>query len=80
MCVCVCVRSLEDIVIARQLRWLGHLARMDDHRLAKKILFGWLPQRCPAHGTRMRWREVVSVGTGREWLEEKLQDRTRGCD
>ncbi len=23
--------------------------------------------------------EVVSVGTGQEWLEEKLQDRTRGC-
>ncbi len=32
--------SLEDIVIARRLRWLGHLARMDDHRLPKKILFG----------------------------------------
>ncbi len=49
--------SLQDIVTASRLRWLGHLGRMDDHRLPKKILFGWLPQRCPAHGTRVRWRD-----------------------
>ncbi len=59
--------SLEDIVIVRQLRWLGHLARMDDHRLPKKILFGWLPQHRPAHATRMRgggisWHRTGVVG------------------
>ncbi len=56
----------------------------------------WLPQRRPAHGTRMRWRDHVrkdlkkfNIGERRwyqlaqdrsGWLEEKLQDRTRGCD
>ena len=50
--------SLEDLIVARCLRWLGHVA-MEDHRLPKKILFGWLPQRHPAHGTKMRWLDCV---------------------
>ena len=33
--------SLEDTIAARCLRWLCHMARMDDHRLPKKVL-GWL--------------------------------------
>ena len=51
--------SLEDTITARRLRWLGHLARMDDSRIPKKILFGWLPQCRPAHGTKLRWRDRV---------------------
>ncbi len=51
--------SIEDLVSARRLRWLGHLARMDDDRLPKKVLFGWLPQRRPPHGTKLRWKDRV---------------------
>ena len=51
--------SLEDMIIARRLRWLGHIARMDDGRIPKKMLFGWFPQHRPAHGARMRWRDRV---------------------
>ena len=29
---------------------VGHVARMED-RIPKRLLFGWLPQRRPAHGT-----------------------------
>ncbi len=73
--------SLEDIVIARRPRWLGHLARMDDHRLPKKILFGWLPQRHPAHGTRMRWRDRVRKDLKKFNIDERrwyqlAQDRS----
>ncbi len=64
--------SLEDIVIARRLRWLGHLARMDDHRLPKKILFGWLPQCRPAHGTRMRWRDRVRKDLKKFNIDERM--------
>ena len=41
--------SLEDLIIARRLRWLGHVARMNEERIPK-TLFGWLPQCRPAHG------------------------------
>ena len=37
-------KSLEDLVTARRLRWLGHVARMDEDRIPKRMLFGWLPQ------------------------------------
>ena len=36
---------MEDMIVLRRLRWLGHLARMDDHRLPENILFGWLSKR-----------------------------------
>ena len=66
MCVCSSVQiakyfgmeeSLENLITARRLRWLGHMARMDESRIPKRMLFGWLPQKRPAHGTRIRWRE-----------------------
>ena len=34
----------------RRLKWLGHVAQMDE--VPKKLLFGWLPERRPAHGTQ----------------------------
>ena len=58
--------SLEDLITARRLRWLGHVARMDEDRISKRMLFGWLPQRRPAHGTKMRWRDRVRKKFGIE--------------
>ena len=73
--------SLEDIIAARRLRWLGHMARMDDHRLQKKVLFGWLPQRRPVHGTKIRWRDRIRKDMMKFNIEERswfslAQDRS----
>ncbi len=51
----VCVHSsLEGLIVKRRLRWLGHVARMSQHRIP-----GWLPQTRPAHGPRLRWRDKI---------------------
>ena len=34
--------SIDHIVESRFLRWLGHVARMDDTRLPRLVLFSWL--------------------------------------
>ena len=43
----------------RRLEWLGHVARMADHRLPRICLFGWLAQVRPFHGPKRRWRDLV---------------------
>ncbi len=51
--------TIEEVIAAKRLRWVGHVARMGEDRLPKKLLFGWLPQKRPAHGTKMRWRDKI---------------------
>ena len=62
--------SLGDLIAARRLRWLGHVARMDEERVPKKMLFGRLPQQRPAHGTKMRWRDRVRKDLKKFRIEE----------
>ena len=38
---------------------VGHVACMDESQMPKEILFGWLPQWRPAHGTKQQWRDKV---------------------
>jgi len=51
--------TLVDLISCRRLCWLGHVARMGDDRL---LLFGWLPQCRPPHGShdtmRMELKQV----------------------
>ena len=53
------VESIGDLLIQWRLRWLGHVARMTDTRYPKRLLFGWLPQKRPAHGVKLHWRDKV---------------------
>lgn len=51
--------SITQKVAARRLEWLGHLARMPEHRLPQKCLFGWLPQPRPRGGPKKRWKDAI---------------------
>ena len=51
--------ALENVAIARRLRWLGHVARMQEDHISKRLLFGWLTYRKPMHACKLRWRDRV---------------------
>ena len=51
--------SMEELVMKRRLRWLGHIARMPANRLPKKVLYGELAEKRPQHGPKIRWRDRV---------------------
>ena len=53
------VETIEDMLIAHRLRWLGHLARMGPERLPKQLLFGKFEKTRPQHGTRKRCRDCI---------------------
>ena len=65
-------------VVKRRLEWLGHVARMPEHRLPKKALFGWLPRPRPPGGPQRRWRDLIrrdlkAIGVPEEkWYEATL--------
>ena len=49
----------------RRLEWLGHLARMPEHRMPKITLFSWLPQTRPCCGPRdVVKKDMKDVGIG----------------
>jgi len=50
---------LGDVISSRRLRWLGHLGRMCDSRLPKKMLFGRLSQRQLPYGVKLCWQDKV---------------------
>ena len=53
--------GMADILKKHRLRWLGHLARMESHRMPKQLLFGELLKKRPSHGTKRRWRDMAAA-------------------
>ena len=51
--------DVVDIIREYQLRWLGHVGRMNNDRIPKRVLFGELPATRPHHGPRKRWCDVI---------------------
>ena len=53
------IETVPVKVTKRRLEWLGHVARMPDHRIPKQTLFGWLLEYRPRGGPRRRWRDII---------------------
>lgn len=62
------MEAIGELVRQRQLRWAGHVARMDSTRLVKQIAFGWI------HGARRQvgGRNRVDFAKG---VHRALKDR-----
>ena len=69
---------LSDVVKSSKLRWAGHVARMEEGRMPKRLM-NWIPEgRRPRGRPRMRWEDGVrsAVTDDQEW-REVAEDRDR---
>jgi hypothetical protein len=84
----VCARaglpSIKAVLRTRRLTWLGHVARMDDGRLAKRLMFGQMAGPRPRGAQPVSLRRVYrndvlalqgGCPNGRSWYQQ-CQDRT----
>ena len=72
----VVVSSMLRKIDAAQLRWLGHLERMDEGRIAKKR-WNWTPEgRRPPGRPRKRWKDAIQ-DTLQRYDIPKLEDLRR---
>ena len=73
---------MSDLLTQYKLRWLGNVARMPDTKHPKKLLFGWLLQKRPAHGAKLRWQDKIPLNLKNCGISEsswymEAQDHTR---
>ena len=54
--------SIDFYVTRRQLRWAGHVARMDFDRLPRRMLSCWAPSRRPTGAPKMTYGRTLRKG------------------
>ena len=62
------ISGIESLLMAAQLRWIGHVIRMDDYRIPKQVFFSQL-----AHGSR-------SCGGQYKRYKDTLKANLKACD
>ena len=69
-------QSVLDRIQRRQLKWYGHLLRMEDSRWPKKI-YQWKPHRRRSRGRpQQSWRkQVTDFMKSRNMEEDMTEDR-----
>jgi hypothetical protein len=72
--------SVEEEIRARRLRWVGHVARMEENRIPKILLFSRLEKKRNPGGQKLRWKDRIQrdfkeVGIDSSKWYELAQDR-----
>ena len=67
--------SIDYLIRQARMRWLGHLGRLDDNRLCRKLLFsGCIPDLSrPVGRPRKRWNDAVLPDVKRLKLDRYVQ-------
>jgi len=74
--------SIVRVIKSRRMRWVGHLARMEESRGAYRVLVGKSEGKRPLGRTRRRWEDNIKMGFqevgygSMDWIE-LAQDRGR---
>ena len=78
------MQSIHTLLKLAQLRWTGHVTRMPDERLPKKVLYGELQEgKRSQGGQKKRYKDTLKASLKdfnipTESLEQAAQDRTKG--
>jgi len=65
--------SIESILIKAQLRWVGHVIRMEEHRMPKCLMYGGLWQGRRYQGRpKLRYKDTVKSNI--QWCHVKLKE------
>ena len=67
-------QTIESMIMNNRLRWLGHVVRMADERMPKRMMFAKLQTTRPAGGTKQRWKDCVqhdlrAMGVDVGWVD-----------
>jgi hypothetical protein len=69
--------TLTDTIEAKQLKWYGHMKRLEEHRLPEKI-YEWTPIERKKRGRpRNTWKKKAKQAMDGRNLQEDYLDRNR---
>ena len=65
---------VTDFIGSQRLRWLGHVARMEEVRLPRKIFEGTVEGRRPVGRPRKRWKDNVMEDLEKVGIQNPVEE------